>query len=34
MGGYRKGGLTKVHRSTSVGNSVHELTYGGDSCGV
>jgi hypothetical protein len=26
---YRKSELTKVHRSTSVGNNVHELTYGG-----
>jgi hypothetical protein len=28
-GGYRKSELTKVHGSTSVGNNMHELTYGG-----
>jgi hypothetical protein len=26
---YRKSELTKVHRSTRVGNNVHELTYSG-----
>jgi hypothetical protein len=26
---YRKGELTKVHSSTSVGNNVHELTKSG-----
>jgi hypothetical protein len=29
VGFYRKGEVTKVHRTTSVGNNVHELTYGG-----
>jgi hypothetical protein len=32
LGGFHKSELTKVHRSTSVGNNVHELTYGGGSC--
>ena len=31
---YRKGELTKVHRSTSVGKNVHDLTYGAGSCEV
>jgi hypothetical protein len=31
-GGYRKSEHTTVHRSTSVGNNMHELTYGGASC--
>jgi hypothetical protein len=26
---YSKGELTYIHRSTSCGNNVHELTYGG-----
>jgi hypothetical protein len=29
---YRKSELTKVHRSPSVGNNVHELTKEGGSC--
>lgn len=31
---YCKNELTDVHRSASVGNNVHELTYGGGSCEV
>ena len=34
LGVYYKGELTDVHRSASVENIVHELTYGGDSCVV
>jgi hypothetical protein len=29
---YRKSELTKVHRSASVGNNVHELAKSGGSC--
>jgi hypothetical protein len=31
-GFHSKSELTDVHRSTSVGNNVHGLTYGGGSC--
>jgi hypothetical protein len=34
LGVYSKSELTYVHRSTSVGNNVHELTYGRGSCVV
>jgi hypothetical protein len=33
-GVYCKGELTDIHRSASVGNNMHELTYGGGSCVV
>jgi hypothetical protein len=29
---YSKSELTYVHRPESVGNNMHELTYGGGSC--
>jgi hypothetical protein len=31
---YSKSELTYLHCSASVGNNVHELTYGGGSCVV